>query len=160
MFTRVDFPSPDSPEMIVRDCKRDSRLQMVHTNDHNIEVEALADTFAVPLVGQICETNITSELPSDNVLHVIRSLSHDLGVFRSDGLRDRTSRGSTGGRGRRWFSWYRGGTGRCDRCGSVRCCQARSAPKSDTRCSLPIASGACAQSTPMDKVAIFGRGLV
>lgn len=38
-----------------------------HTNDHNIEVEALAHTLAVPLVGQVGKADIAGQLSSDNV---------------------------------------------------------------------------------------------
>jgi hypothetical protein len=38
-----------------------------HTNNHNVEVEAFADTLSVPLVGQVGEADVASELSSDNV---------------------------------------------------------------------------------------------
>lgn len=43
------------------------------TNDHDVEVESLANTLAVPLVGQVGETNIASQLPADNVVVLGRS---------------------------------------------------------------------------------------
>ena len=67
-----------------------------HTNDHNVEVEALAHTFAVPLVRQICETNVACELPAHNV-EVVRHLCRELGVLRCDGLGGRCVSVSHGG---------------------------------------------------------------
>lgn len=58
----------------------------VHTDNHDVEVESLADTLAVPLVGQVGETDITSELAADHVLHVVGSLGDGLGVARADSL--------------------------------------------------------------------------
>jgi len=40
------------------------------TDDHHIEVEALADALAVPLVGQVGEADIACELAADDVLIV------------------------------------------------------------------------------------------
>jgi len=49
VLTRVDFPRPDSPLIV------SAQYVLVYptalTNDHNVEVEALADTLAVPLIG-------------------------------------------------------------------------------------------------------------
>lgn len=38
------------------------------TNNHDVEVEAFADTLAVPLVWQIGKANVTGQLPANNVL--------------------------------------------------------------------------------------------
>lgn len=59
-----------------------------HTNNHHIEVETLADTLAVPLVGQVGETDVASQLAADDVLHVVSSLGGGLGIARSDSLVD------------------------------------------------------------------------
>jgi hypothetical protein len=39
-------------------------------NNHNIEIETLTDTLTVPLVGEVGETNVSRQLPPDNVPHV------------------------------------------------------------------------------------------
>lgn len=85
VLTRVDFPRPDSPETRYQLCSHEP-LSLVHTDNHDIEVETLADTLAVPLVGQIGETNIASELAADDVLHIGSSLGHGLGVAGADRL--------------------------------------------------------------------------
>lgn len=59
-----------------------------HTDNHDIEVEALADTLAVPLVGQVGETDVASELSANNVSHVAGGLGGGLWVFRRHGLGD------------------------------------------------------------------------
>ena len=41
------------------------------TDNHDVEVESLANTLAVPLVWEIGKSNIAGQLPSDNVLVVI-----------------------------------------------------------------------------------------
>lgn len=61
-------------------------MRPVLTNDHNVEVEALAHTLAMPLVGQVGETDVASELPADNVPHVARGLGCGLGIPGGDGL--------------------------------------------------------------------------
>lgn len=49
-----------------------SKLPFIRlTDDHDVEVEALANTLAVPLVGQVGKTDIASKLPSDNVSCVL-----------------------------------------------------------------------------------------
>ena len=40
---------------------------MTLTDNHDVEVEAFADTLAVPLVGQVGKADITSQLPADDV---------------------------------------------------------------------------------------------
>jgi len=62
-------------------------MRFVLTNDHNVEVEALAHTLAMPLVGQVGETNVASKLPADDVPHVARRLGCGLGVSGGDSLR-------------------------------------------------------------------------
>jgi hypothetical protein len=98
-------------------------LGLPRTNNHDVEVEALAHTLAMPLVGQVREPNVACELSAHNV-HVVRHGSCGLGVLcrhRLCGLlvaigpRQRLVHGvgAVGGRGRR-----RGGTrgrdGGCD----------------------------------------------
>jgi hypothetical protein len=39
----------------------------VRTDDHDIKVESLADRLAVPLVGQIGESNIAGQLPPHDI---------------------------------------------------------------------------------------------
>ena len=41
------------------------------TNDHDVEVEPLPDTLAVPLVGEVGEPNISGQLPSHDVSVVV-----------------------------------------------------------------------------------------
>ena len=57
-----------------------------HTDNHDVEVKSLADTLAVPLVGQVGETDIAGQLAADHVLHVVGSLGDSLGVARTDSL--------------------------------------------------------------------------
>ena len=45
----------------------------VLTDDHDIEVEALADALAVPLVGQVGETDVAGQLPTNDVPVVAQS---------------------------------------------------------------------------------------
>lgn len=59
----------------------------LRTDNHDIEVETLAHTLAVPLVGEVGETNVAGKLATNNILHIGRSLSDSLGVARADGLR-------------------------------------------------------------------------
>lgn len=59
---------------------------LVRTDNHNIEVESLADTLAVPLVREVGETNVTGQLAANNILHIGGGLSNSLGVTRSHGL--------------------------------------------------------------------------
>jgi hypothetical protein len=88
VLTKVDFPRPDSPGVIFSARGLSSnQIQIVLTNDHNVEVEALAHTLAMPLVGQVGETNVASKLPADNVPHVARRLGCGLGVLGRDSLR-------------------------------------------------------------------------
>lgn len=67
-----------------------------HTNNHNIEVEAFTDTLSVPLIWQVCKSNVSSELPSYNVPHIAGLLSCNLGIGRSDALRHLHRWGRTG----------------------------------------------------------------
>ena len=88
VFTRVDLPRPDSPARVC--LEEPSQISYSHsmlTNDHNVEVEAFPHTLAMPLVGQVGETNVSSELSAHNVLHVRRCLSGGLRVLRGHGLR-------------------------------------------------------------------------
>ena len=61
-------------------------VRSVLTNDHNVEVEALAHTLAMPLVGQVGKTDVASKLPADDVPHVARGLGCGLGIPGGDGL--------------------------------------------------------------------------
>lgn len=51
------------------------------TDNHDIEVEALADTLAVPLVGKIGETNVACQLSANDVSHVAGGLGSGLWVL-------------------------------------------------------------------------------
>lgn len=66
--------------------RRESVFLSGHTDNHDVEVESLADTLAVPLVGQVGETNIAGQLAANHVLHVVRSLGDSLRVARADSL--------------------------------------------------------------------------
>lgn len=44
------------------------RVRRVLTNNHNVEVEALANTLTVPLVGKVGKANVARQLSADNVL--------------------------------------------------------------------------------------------
>lgn len=59
---------------------------LIHTDNHDIEVETLADTLAVPLVGQVGKTNIAGKLAADDVLHIGSGLGHGLGIAGADRL--------------------------------------------------------------------------
>ena len=89
VLTRVDFPRPDSPRS---ECQPADHTvcffkAVSPTNDHNVEVEALPYTLAVPLVRQVGESHVSCELPAHNVPHVCRGLCCCLGVFGAHGLR-------------------------------------------------------------------------
>ena len=56
------------------------------TDNHDVKVETLANTLAVPLVGKVGETNVAGQFAADNILHISGSLSHSLGVFGANGL--------------------------------------------------------------------------
>lgn len=61
-------------------------MKISRTDDHHIEVEALADTLTVPLVGQVGKTDVASQLAADHILHVGGSLGRGLGVAGGDSL--------------------------------------------------------------------------
>lgn len=63
-------------------------LSVQLTDNHDIEVEAFTDTLAMPLVGQVGETDVASQLAADHVLHVGGGLSCGLGIAGADGLGD------------------------------------------------------------------------
>ena len=44
------------------------------TDYHNIEVEPFSDALAVPLVREVGETDISGQLPTDNIPGIIDSL--------------------------------------------------------------------------------------
>jgi hypothetical protein len=56
------------------------------TNNHDVKVEAFADTLAVPLVGKVGEANVSSQLAADDISHITGSLSGGLWVFGADRL--------------------------------------------------------------------------
>lgn len=56
------------------------------TNNHDVEVESFAHTLAMPLVGQVRETDIACELPAHDV-HVVCHGCGGLGVLCGHGLR-------------------------------------------------------------------------
>lgn len=116
--------------MLARCCSR--RRTSIRTDNHHIEVEALAHTLAVPLVRQVRETNITCKLPAHNV-HVVCEGSRSFGVLRRDRMGRWRLSVSPGERfvhgvavGRRWGRWgrTRGRGGRC----AVRFCIRMLAP--------------------------------
>lgn len=61
-------------------------LDLRHTDYHDVEVEALANTLAVPLVGQIGKADVASQLPTNDIAHVTGCGSCSFGVFRRDRL--------------------------------------------------------------------------
>lgn len=56
------------------------------TDNHDVEVESLADRLAVPLVWKVGKTNVSGELSANNVAHVTCLLSSNLWVGGSDAL--------------------------------------------------------------------------
>ena len=84
VLTRVDFPSPDSPMRVSVICG-DSNSR-TRTDNHDVEVEALADALAMPLVGQVGETDIAGQLSSHDITHVAGSGGGSLRVFGGHGL--------------------------------------------------------------------------
>ena len=51
------------------------------TNNHDVEVEAFADTLAVPLIGKVGESNVSRQLAANNISHITGSLSSSLWVL-------------------------------------------------------------------------------
>jgi hypothetical protein len=99
----------------------DDSCVSTHTDNHDVEVESLAHTLAMPLVGQVCETHVAGELSAHNV-HVVRHGSCGLGVLRCDGVgglgvavrtRERLVHGEAAGRGRGRWGRTRWRLGRC-----------------------------------------------
>lgn len=70
VFTRVDLPRPDSPMDNVSNqgFSRGHTTSCPLTNNHDVEVEALSDTLAVPLIWQVGETNVTRQFSANNIL--------------------------------------------------------------------------------------------
>lgn len=58
---------------------------MTRTDNHDVEVETLAHTFAVPLIWQVRETNVAGQLPAHDV-HVVGHGGCGLGVLRGHSL--------------------------------------------------------------------------
>ena len=50
VLTSVDLPRPDSPALRVRHA-HNSKIRLQRTDNHHVEIETLADTLTVPLVG-------------------------------------------------------------------------------------------------------------
>ena len=73
VLTNVDFPRPDSPKLV--SVSAQGHEISILTNNHDVEVEAFSNTFAVPLIGQICKSHIAGELPTDDVFHITGLLS-------------------------------------------------------------------------------------
>lgn len=94
------------------------------TDNHHIEVEALANTLAVPLVGQIGKSHVSRQLPPYDISHVTGRSRRCFGVFRAHRLGGNLSIGAhwvgslAVGRGRLAVGYSRRGwVGRC----SSRC---------------------------------------
>jgi len=62
------------------------RKLMILTNDHNVKVEPLANTLAMPLVWQVCKSDKASQLSTNDILHVACGLGCSLWIPRCDGL--------------------------------------------------------------------------
>jgi hypothetical protein len=82
----------------------DFKSVKLRTNNHHIEVETLAHTFAVPLVGEVGKPDIASQLSSNNVLVLRRNwrggncmfkVSHKI-LSLYDGPVEHTIRGRSG----------------------------------------------------------------
>jgi len=61
----------------------------VHTNNHDVEIEPLANTLAMPLVWKVGETNKPCQLSANDVPHFGRGGRGSLGVSRGNSLRYR-----------------------------------------------------------------------
>lgn len=81
-------------------------MHEVLTNDHDVEVEALAHALAMPLVGQVGEADVARQLPPNDVpivAHSWRSCSHRVRWSLARNLRSgrrRLDGGQRGGHGR------------------------------------------------------------
>ena len=90
------------------------------TDNHDVKVEALADTLAVPLVGQIGETDVAGQLAANDVLHIGSGLGDGLGVLGANrlgvsgahGIAAFNERGADGAGGRGFGTRHRGAIGR------------------------------------------------
>jgi hypothetical protein len=51
------------------------------TDYHDIKVEPLADTLAVPLVREVCEPDVASQFPTDDISHIRCRLGSSFGVL-------------------------------------------------------------------------------
>lgn len=74
VLTSVDLPRPDSPVVPTLETLASPKCKVTIplTDNHHVEVEALANALAVPLVGKVGETDVTSELATDDVAEVAR----------------------------------------------------------------------------------------
>lgn len=66
VLMRVDLPRPDSPDTVNEYVKKLKGRHMALTDDHGVEVEALAHALPVDLVGEIRETDVAHELLTDD----------------------------------------------------------------------------------------------
>ena len=73
VFTRVDFPRPDSPEERISCGAFAMGQPPALTNYHNVEVKTLSHTLAMPLVWQVGESDVPSQLPADDISVVVDS---------------------------------------------------------------------------------------
>lgn len=64
----------------------------IRTNYHDIEVESLSDTLAVPLVREVSKADIAGQLPSNDVLAVIDDRARRRGGSGGCGFEVRTRR--------------------------------------------------------------------
>lgn len=58
----------------------------MRTNHHDVEIETFTDTLSMPLIWEVCEPNVTSELPAHNISHITSRLSCSLRIFGADCL--------------------------------------------------------------------------
>ena len=66
VLMRVDLPRPDSPDAVNEYMKKLKGRHMALTDDHGVEVEALAHALPVDLVGEVRETDVAHELLTDD----------------------------------------------------------------------------------------------
>ena len=60
VFTSVDLPRPDSPNNDKQELRRSGEWYYnALTNNHDIEVETFSETFAMILVRQVREADVT-----------------------------------------------------------------------------------------------------
>lgn len=64
-----------------------STMLLPLTDDHYVETETLSYTLSVPLIWQVCETNIAGQLAPNDISHVAGQRSGSLGVLGAHCLR-------------------------------------------------------------------------